>query len=134
MKILKAAFIEETKKLKTGDPLKERKLDWRDRFQSAQRKILSYIKWTKKKEENFVGEEMKFIRKENAKWILHRANHYWRTYHDCRTNQEEIFGPVVTMMPFDTEEEVLKYANSFDLRTCRDFVDTKSQQNTSHEC
>jgi aminomuconate-semialdehyde/2-hydroxymuconate-6-semialdehyde dehydrogenase len=32
--------------------------------------------------------------------------------HDCRTNQEEIFGPVVTIMPFDTEEEVLNYANS----------------------
>lgn len=32
--------------------------------------------------------------------------------HDCRTNQEEIFGPVVTIMPFDTEEEVLGYANS----------------------
>jgi aminomuconate-semialdehyde/2-hydroxymuconate-6-semialdehyde dehydrogenase len=32
--------------------------------------------------------------------------------HDCRTNQEEIFGPVATIMPFDTEEEVLRYANS----------------------
>ena len=32
--------------------------------------------------------------------------------HDCRTNQEEIFGPVVTIMPFDTEAEVLGYANS----------------------
>jgi len=32
--------------------------------------------------------------------------------HDCRTNQEEIFGPVVSLMPFDTEEEVLNYANS----------------------
>ncbi|MEO7673640.1 MAG: aldehyde dehydrogenase [Pyrinomonadaceae bacterium] len=32
--------------------------------------------------------------------------------HDCRTNQEEIFGPVVTIMPFDTEDEVLRYANS----------------------
>lgn len=30
----------------------------------------------------------------------------------CRTNQEEIFGPVVTIMPFDTEEEVLGYANN----------------------
>ncbi|MBL8124223.1 MAG: aldehyde dehydrogenase [Pyrinomonadaceae bacterium] len=30
---------------------------------------------------------------------------------DCRTNQEEIFGPVVTIMPFDTEEEVLDQAN-----------------------
>ena len=31
---------------------------------------------------------------------------------DCRTNQEEIFGPVVTLTPFDTEEEVLAMANS----------------------
>ena len=32
--------------------------------------------------------------------------------YDCRTNQEEIFGPVVTVTPFDTEEEVLMMANS----------------------
>lgn len=32
--------------------------------------------------------------------------------HECRTNQEEIFGPVVSLQPFDTEEEVLHYANS----------------------
>ncbi|TAE73944.1 MAG: aldehyde dehydrogenase [Bacteroidetes bacterium] len=31
---------------------------------------------------------------------------------DCRTNQEEIFGAVVTIMPFETKEEVLMYANS----------------------
>jgi len=30
---------------------------------------------------------------------------------ECRVNQEEIFGPVVTIMPFKTEEEVLKMAN-----------------------
>ncbi|MEC7476989.1 MAG: aldehyde dehydrogenase [Bacteroidota bacterium] len=29
----------------------------------------------------------------------------------CRTNQEEIFGPVVTLQPFDTEEEALALAN-----------------------
>lgn len=32
----------------------------------------------------------------------------------CRTNQEEIFGPVVTIAPFDTEDEVLASANSTD--------------------
>jgi aminomuconate-semialdehyde/2-hydroxymuconate-6-semialdehyde dehydrogenase len=32
--------------------------------------------------------------------------------YDCRTNQEEIFGPVVTITPFDTEEEALMMANS----------------------
>lgn len=30
----------------------------------------------------------------------------------CRVNQEEIFGPVVTIMPFETEEEALQMANS----------------------
>jgi aminomuconate-semialdehyde/2-hydroxymuconate-6-semialdehyde dehydrogenase len=29
----------------------------------------------------------------------------------CRTNQEEIFGPVVTLQPFDTEAQVLALAN-----------------------
>lgn len=29
----------------------------------------------------------------------------------CRVNQEEIFGPVVTLMPFKTEEEALRMAN-----------------------
>ncbi len=32
--------------------------------------------------------------------------------YNCRTNQEEIFGPVVTITPFDTEEEALMMANS----------------------
>ncbi len=31
---------------------------------------------------------------------------------DCRTNREEIFGPVVSMIPFKTEEEVIEMANS----------------------
>jgi aminomuconate-semialdehyde/2-hydroxymuconate-6-semialdehyde dehydrogenase len=33
---------------------------------------------------------------------------------DCRTNQEEIFGPVVTIQPFDTEEEAIALANGVD--------------------
>jgi len=32
----------------------------------------------------------------------------------CRTNREEIFGPVVTITPFDSEEEVIGYANDTD--------------------
>jgi len=31
---------------------------------------------------------------------------------DCRTMQEEIFGPVVTITPFDGEDEALRFANS----------------------
>ena len=32
--------------------------------------------------------------------------------YNCPTNQEEIFGPVVTLTPFDSEDEVIEYANS----------------------
>src|SRR5947207_1536576 len=32
----------------------------------------------------------------------------------CRTNREEIFGPVVTITPFDSEDEVIGYANDTD--------------------
>ncbi|HBB48137.1 MAG TPA: 2-hydroxymuconic semialdehyde dehydrogenase [Flavobacteriaceae bacterium] len=32
--------------------------------------------------------------------------------HLCRVNQEEIFGPVVTIMPFDSEAQVIEMANS----------------------
>ncbi|MEC1714471.1 2-hydroxymuconic semialdehyde dehydrogenase [Schinkia azotoformans] len=31
--------------------------------------------------------------------------------HNCRVVREEIFGPVVTVIPFDTEEEVIELAN-----------------------
>jgi len=32
--------------------------------------------------------------------------------HDCTVNQEEIFGPVVTIQPFESEEEAIAIANS----------------------
>jgi aminomuconate-semialdehyde/2-hydroxymuconate-6-semialdehyde dehydrogenase len=33
---------------------------------------------------------------------------------DCTTNREEIFGPVVTLIPFDTEDEAVTIANGTD--------------------
>ena len=32
----------------------------------------------------------------------------------CRINQEEIFGPVVSLIPFETEEEAIQIANGTD--------------------
>jgi len=37
---------------------------------------------------------------------------------DCRVNQEEIFGPVVTITPFDRENEVIEYANGVSYGLC----------------
>jgi acyl-CoA reductase-like NAD-dependent aldehyde dehydrogenase len=36
------------------------------------------------------------------------------TNHDCRIMKEEIFGPVLSVIPFETEEEVVRLANSTD--------------------
>ena len=33
---------------------------------------------------------------------------------NCRVNREEIFGPVVTLIPFDTDEEAIEIANGTD--------------------
>ena len=32
--------------------------------------------------------------------------------HDCRTNQEEIFGPLVTLQPFDSDADAIESANA----------------------
>jgi aminomuconate-semialdehyde/2-hydroxymuconate-6-semialdehyde dehydrogenase len=57
------------------------------------------------------NEDTEFTRRTSSGWFIQPTVIEGLTF-DCRTNQEEIFGPVVTIMPFDTEEEVLGYANS----------------------
>ena len=36
-------------------------------------------------------------------------------FYNCKTNQEEILGPVVTIMLFETEEEAIQIANSMNM-------------------
>ena len=44
---------------------------------------------------------------------LHPADRFRRTStRDMRIAQEEIFGPVVVVIPFDTEEEAVRLANA----------------------
>ena len=76
-------------------------------------KILSYIELAKKEGGTILcgGKEAKLQGECAEGWFI-EPTIIEGLAHDCRTNQEEIFGPVVTLMPFDTEEEVLKYANS----------------------
>lgn len=109
----KLAFLEEVKKLKVGDPSDDK--NWLGAIVSKphMEKILSYIELAQKEGGKILhGGNRVQLDGEFAEGYFIAPTIIEGLPHDCRTNQEEIFGPVVTLQPFDTEEEVLSYANS----------------------
>ena len=106
-------FVVKVKKLKVGDPMEGDTSLGAVVSKPHKKKILLYIELAKQ-------EGGKVIAGGNAVNPEGRcANGYFveptvieGLPFNCRTNQEEIFGPVVTLQPFSTEEEVLGYANS----------------------
>jgi aminomuconate-semialdehyde/2-hydroxymuconate-6-semialdehyde dehydrogenase len=76
-------------------------------------KVLSYVELAKQEGGTILtGGERVYLEGEFSEGFYMRPTVIEGLKFDCRTNQEEIFGPVVTIMPFDTEEEVLMMANS----------------------
>jgi aminomuconate-semialdehyde/2-hydroxymuconate-6-semialdehyde dehydrogenase len=76
-------------------------------------KVLSYIELAKEEGGTVLtGGEQVHLDGEYANGFYIRPTIIEGLAFDCRTNQEEIFGPVVTITPFDTEEEALMMANS----------------------
>lgn len=108
-----AEFILRTKTLSVGDPLDEKTKVGAIVSESHMNKVLSYIELAKK-EGGKIELGGKRIEPDGrcATGYFIEPTIITGLEHLCRTNQEEIFGPVVTIMPFDTEEEVLEYANS----------------------
>lgn len=109
----KNAFVDEVKKLKTGDPMDEN--NWLGAIVSKphMEKILHYIDLAKHEGGTILtgGHRIHPAGLQQDGYYIEPTVVEGLPY-DCRTNQEEIFGPVVTLQPFDTEEEVLQYANS----------------------
>ena len=109
----KNAFVEKVKHLKIGDPSTDVNIGAIVSKQH-QEKIVSYIALAKEEGGKILcGGEIYQPDDDRCKegyFIAPTIIEGLR--YDCRTNQEEIFGPVVTITPFDTEEEVLKRANS----------------------
>jgi len=109
----KNAFVEKVKHLKIGDPSTDVNIGAIVSKQH-QEKIVSYIALAKEEGGKILcGGEIYQPDDDRCKegyFIAPTIIEGLR--YDCRTNQEEIFGPVVTITPFDTEEEVLKMANS----------------------
>jgi aminomuconate-semialdehyde/2-hydroxymuconate-6-semialdehyde dehydrogenase len=108
-----SAFTERTKKLTVGDPLQEDSKVGALVSEAHMQKVLSYISLAQQEGGKIVtgGKQVK-LGGRCASGFFVEPTVITGLSCDCRTNQEEIFGPVVTIMPFDTEEEVLSYANS----------------------
>ncbi|MTI22630.1 aldehyde dehydrogenase [Fulvivirga sp. RKSG066] len=108
-----AAFVEKVKKMQVGDPAEESTRVGAVVSKPHMEKVLSYIKLGKEEGGEVLtgGQQVKLDgRCENGYFI--EPTVITGLSHNCRTNQEEIFGPVVTIMPFNEEEEVIEYANS----------------------
>lgn len=109
----KEAFVSKIKGLKTGDPKDETNFLGAIVSQPHFEKILSYIDLARE-EGGVILTGGKAIQPEGRckEGFFIEPTVIENLPYNCRTNQEEIFGPVVTLTPFDTEEEVLMMANS----------------------
>jgi aminomuconate-semialdehyde/2-hydroxymuconate-6-semialdehyde dehydrogenase len=108
----KKDFVEAVKNLKTGHPENPDTNIGALVSKQHLEKVKSYLDLAKEEGGNILcgGEEVTVEGAKNGFYLTPAVIE--NLAFDCRTNQEEIFGPVVTIMPFDNEEEVLEYANS----------------------
>ena len=110
----KTAFVNKVKtELIVGDPLDAATKTGAIVSKMHFDKVLSYIELAKQEGGNVLcgGNSVNPEGRCNKGWFIEPTVIEGLPY-NCRTNQEEIFGPVVTLTPFDTEEEVLLMANS----------------------
>ncbi|MDC0571116.1 aldehyde dehydrogenase [Flavobacteriaceae bacterium] len=104
-------FIEKVKQLKVGLP-SEKNTDIGALVSKPHlEKVLSYLE--KVKQENatilYGGERVSVDGAEKGYYLEPTIIEV--SSNDCILNQEEIFGPVVTLMPFENDEEALSLAN-----------------------
>jgi aminomuconate-semialdehyde/2-hydroxymuconate-6-semialdehyde dehydrogenase len=107
------SFLQETGKLSIGDPLEDGTSIGAMVSEQHMKKVLSYIALANE-EGGTIIYGGKQIRPEGR---CHDGFFIEPTIitglsENCRTNQEEIFGPVVTIQPFSSEDEVIRLANS----------------------
>jgi aminomuconate-semialdehyde/2-hydroxymuconate-6-semialdehyde dehydrogenase len=106
-------FVEKTKSLKVGPPLNEDTQIGAVVSEQHMNKILSYIELAKQEGGTILcGGNRKILDTPYNSGFYIEPTIIEGLHYTCRTNQEEIFGPVVTITPFDTEEEVITMANS----------------------
>lgn len=109
----KTDFVERTKKLTVGPPLNADTKVGAVVSKSHMEKVLSYVELAQQEGGKVLcGGKRKIVDGEFKDGFYLEPTIIEGLPYNCRTTQEEIFGPVVTIMPFDKEEEVLMMANS----------------------
>lgn len=107
------AFVEKVAKMKVGVPSDPETQMGALVSGEHLEKVLSYIQLAREEGGRILtGGERVQMEGEQAEGFYLQPTVIEGLPHNCRTNQEEIFGPVVTLQAFDKEEEVLTYANS----------------------
>ena len=107
------AFVAKTKKLKVGNPSDSDTNLGAIVSKAHLEKVLSYVQLGLEEGGTVLAGGNKVqLEGELSEGYFMEPTIIEGLAYDCRTNQEEIFGPVVTIMPFDTEEEVVIMANS----------------------
>ncbi len=107
----KTDFIAKTKALKVGQPMDKETNIGALVSKPHLEKVKSYIDIAKEEGGTILcGGEYVTVKDYENGYYLQPTIIEVNTA-DCRVMQEEIFGPVVTIMPFDTDEEVLALAN-----------------------
>jgi aminomuconate-semialdehyde/2-hydroxymuconate-6-semialdehyde dehydrogenase len=109
----KTEFVEKIKKAKVSYPTDPKAQLGAVVSKSHMEKVLSYVELAKEEGGTILagGHQVKLDAPYDKGFYLAPTIIEGLKF-DCRTNQEEIFGPVVTLTPFETEEEVLMMANS----------------------
>ena len=108
----KKALIEKTSKLKVGNPKDDVDLGAVVSLDHMN-KILSKIDQAKKEGGKIlIGGKRKVLPDGFSDGYYVEPTIIEGLSHTCEVNQEEIFGPVLTLIPFDSEEDVIKMANS----------------------
>jgi aminomuconate-semialdehyde/2-hydroxymuconate-6-semialdehyde dehydrogenase len=108
----KAALIEKTLSLRQGDPLNPETDQGALVSQAHMEKVLSYIELAKKDGAKILCGGARNLDGNLQSGFFVRPTLIEGLPSSSQVNQEEIFGPVATLIPFDTEEEVLRMVNS----------------------
>ncbi len=109
----KEAFVARVKQLKVGPPLEEGSKMGAVVSKGHMEKVLSYIQLAQTEGGTVLagGKSAPQKGEYSGGYYIEPTVIEGLSY-SCRTNQEEIFGPVVTLLPFEGEEEVIHMANS----------------------